>query len=355
MSLLTNIVPRLFGKGKAPVHIIWFVTSRCNLRCQHCFVPSKPSAGLELSTGEIVETIKKMPPLLSLSLTGGEPFLRDDLPELCKAINDNRVTDNLLLYSNGLDVKRTVSMVEKILQGCPHTKVSLGVSIDGFEADHDVYRGRDGAYKSAMETLRHLADVRRSYPAFRYGPNITLHSGNQDSILLVREQLKAELGLLPGFTVIRGDVHCPRLKGVDPEIYEQLINEHERDLRATATSSLFEAVLKARIFVGHRLALQVFSRGERSYACYAGALMGVIYEGGEVYPCEMLVNHCMGNLRDHGYDLQALWGTSSAQEIRDWIDEKECHCTYECQYTCNVLFNYKQWPRLLFNVMKALC
>lgn len=55
------------------------VTYRCNARCQMCNTWKYPSRGEE----EIgVEVYEKLPFMETVNVTGGEPFLRDDLNEI---------------------------------------------------------------------------------------------------------------------------------------------------------------------------------------------------------------------------------------------------------------------------------
>ena len=71
-----------FISHKQPVSLIQFVTERCNARCPHCFVDLKTQEN-ELSL-EQIEKISKTTgsALRNIALTGGEPFIRDDLFEI---------------------------------------------------------------------------------------------------------------------------------------------------------------------------------------------------------------------------------------------------------------------------------
>ena len=68
-----------------PYIISWNLTSRCNLRCKHCYIDaSKPMPG-ELSTAEALRVLDEIAEVNSetlLILTGGEPLMRPDLEKL---------------------------------------------------------------------------------------------------------------------------------------------------------------------------------------------------------------------------------------------------------------------------------
>ena len=57
------------------------VTYRCNARCNMCSRYKEPSRPEEEIS---VETIRKLPPMYFTNITGGEPFLREDLKEIVR-------------------------------------------------------------------------------------------------------------------------------------------------------------------------------------------------------------------------------------------------------------------------------
>ena len=63
--------------------IILFVTDRCNMKCDHCmFWERIDNPGDEHSLEELEKMAASIPPLRTVSITGGEPFLRSDLERL---------------------------------------------------------------------------------------------------------------------------------------------------------------------------------------------------------------------------------------------------------------------------------
>lgn len=74
-----------FSMDKRPV-VVWNMTRRCNLRCIHCYSSSQNiQYSDEMTTAEAEEMIEDLAafgcPVLLFS--GGEPLMREDLPELC--------------------------------------------------------------------------------------------------------------------------------------------------------------------------------------------------------------------------------------------------------------------------------
>lgn len=344
---------RILNKSGPPVHLIWFITSECNLRCNHCFYYRQLSSKRdELSFKEIEKVIAQLPPLLSVSLTGGEPFLREDLADITRLLSEKNIAQNIMLFSNGFNTEKILGKSREILSACRKANVFITVSLDGFEKEHDEYRNMAGCYKSAAETIKGLKSLENCFPNFKAGVVITMHNKNQGLINELRKDIYAKFGISPGINIIRGDPRVPGLKDVEARSYVEAIKAIEFDAKKLRKKNLSQAIISARETLGHKLILETLTKHCRSYDCYAGSLMGVIYENGDVFPCEMLPEAKMGNLRDYDYDLNKIWGSQKALEVRRFIGAGKCFCTYECQYTCNTLYNSKFLPVFIRSVLE---
>ena len=77
------------------------VTYRCNARCNMCsryLAPSRPEEELTL------ETIRKLPRMYFTNITGGEPFIREDLPEIVR--ERYKKSDRIVISTNGFFTDR---------------------------------------------------------------------------------------------------------------------------------------------------------------------------------------------------------------------------------------------------------
>ena len=72
------------------------VTYRCNARCNMCNRYKKPSKPEEELT---VETIKKLPQMYFTNITGGEPFIREDLGDIVRELY--KKSDRIVISTNG--------------------------------------------------------------------------------------------------------------------------------------------------------------------------------------------------------------------------------------------------------------
>ena len=81
--------------------------------------------------------------------------------------------------------------------------------------------------------------------------------------------------------------------------------------------------------------------------CHAGSLFGIISSKGAVYPCEILENKLLGNLRENDMNFMKMWRSKDNKEIKKFILDTNCNCTYECALSFNILGNYRYQLSLL--------
>ena len=79
----------------------------------------------------------------------------------------------------------------------------------------------------------------------------------------------------------------------------------------------------------------------------------IIYEDGEVYPCEILQTG-YGNIRNFDYDVSKILNTEKAKEINTFIKDKKCHCSFECTLPLSIIFNPRGWYWLFKKYLRYL-
>ena len=87
--------------------------------------------------------------------------------------------------------------------------------------------------------------------------------------------------------------------------------------------------------------------------CHAGSLFGVITASGLVYPCEILDDKLLGDLRKNNMNFKEIWENKESIEAKKFIKKSKCNCTYECALTYNVLGNWRYQPQLIKSVLKS--
>ncbi len=343
---------RLLIKQGSPLYVVFFITTKCNARCKHCLLGNQAVATTnDLSIDEIEKISASMDDFLFLLPTGGEPFIRTDIAEIVHIFHKNNRIRNVVIPTNGSLTDRVLGNVEKILQQNPKLTVGIDISIDGLGELHDQIRGVPGLFDTAVTTYRELRKLAKRYPQLNVNVESTVSSYNQDGLPELYNFLVNELGVSTIFTLLtRGKPKDPASIFVDVAKYEAYAARLENDIKNNVLTGYnnfpFCDVINAKRIVRNQVIARTAKENRYMLPCYAGRLGTAIFSNGEVYPCELLTDHKLGNLRECNYDFKELWSSPKAVEARKFICESKCFCTYECFMTLNILFNLKMWPQL---------
>ena len=351
---------RAWKRSGPPLHLTVFVTGVCNARCRHCFHWKEVAAGVEGPSLEqltrLADSAGALGPLVWVSIGGGEPFLRSDLPQVAEAFGRHGLR-HLAVPTNGLVENRQNAMVEEILARCPDTFLSVAVSFDGPPEIHDSIRQVPGGHARSCASVRSLLEQSRRHERLGVGLLLTVTRENQDVLADHMVELVEELR--PHNVTInlaRGTAMDLDLLDVDVARYEEVVRTKERLMRE-GKLPYFDFPLARLAEAGDRLMYErvaATARGdEAAYVpCTAGTLSAVVFEDGTVRPCEMLDDD-LGNLNDVDWDLGRLWRASRAEALRNKIRDTRCTCTWECAQADNVLFTPKLWPKLAANLSRG--
>lgn len=187
------------------------VNLRCNTRCAMCNIWELKSP--HLLTLEQLDALFADPVYRRVEyvmLAGGEPTLRDDLPELVELIHRRMPRlRKIQIASNVIHTASVRAQYPRIARYCQahRIRLSLGVSLDGIGATHDRIRGVRGAFDKVMESVRFMQELQRETP-FTMSLDPTVFSMNIDEL----EQLRAlaeRLGLPVVFQIaaVSGDYY----------------------------------------------------------------------------------------------------------------------------------------------------
>ncbi len=137
---------------KTPKSVDLAITNRCNLRCTYCsHFTSASDVSHDLPTDEWIQFIEELGDcaVLSVTISGGEAFVHQDLPEIIDAVVANRMRFNIL--SNGTLITDDMAAYLASTGRCD----GVQVSIDGSEpVFHDSCRGGSGNFDKAVEGIR---------------------------------------------------------------------------------------------------------------------------------------------------------------------------------------------------------
>lgn len=167
------------------------ITNRCNLRCKYCsHFTSAGDVGQDLSNEEWLEFFEELNhcAVMNVCIQGGEPFYRQDLPELIEGIVKNRMRFNIL--SNGTLITDDMAAFLASTHRCD----GVQVSIDGSKPlTHDAFRG-EGNFSRAVEGIEHLRKHRVSVSV-----RLTIHRENVNDLEGIAKLLLEDLKV-PSFS-----------------------------------------------------------------------------------------------------------------------------------------------------------
>jgi len=169
-------------KHKRPV-VVWNMTRRCNLNCIHCYSSSQNIRySNELTTDEGKKLISDLASFGSpvLLFSGGEPMIREDLPELAEFAVDQGM--RVVLSTNGTLLTRELASTFKKI-GVAY----VGVSVDGMEKTHDSFRGVKGAFDMTLRGIRICRDK-----GIKVGMRVTMNRKNVADIPALFELIEKE-------------------------------------------------------------------------------------------------------------------------------------------------------------------
>ncbi len=316
------------------------ITNRCNAKCAMCFnwqIINKENS--ELSLDEINKISKSMGAVPTLTIGGGEPFFRNDLPEICEIFYKNNKTKRISIPTNSLLTERILQSTKRILELCP-IKISIVLSLDGVGKIHDDIRGVGGIFNKVLENYKNLTALASEHSNLRINVNSTISSMNEEHIPelinFVDENLNVKYHTSE---VIRGSFNEKSIRAPSLEKYKKIIGQlmASKTLNKDETHRLFYEAY-------HRLALRTMAEKKQIIPCRASSFMPVIDAEGNVYNCELLPP--LGNIRKANYDFMKIWHSAEAKKQRKDIADKKCHCTHYCYQIQNIPMSPTQLLKL---------
>lgn len=327
---------RYFHKDGILDELIFFVTNRCNYRCRTCFYADTMEHRTlqdekELSTDEIKKISLSIGRLDRLLISGGEPFLRDDLAEVCEIFfNQNRV-GGIHLPTNGFDPERIGRLTETIVRKCPGMALDVSLPLDGLEDTHDAIRGVKGSFEKVVETADRLAELKKQFADLTTYVITVVNSANLGEIVGLAEFVRDRMPVDGhGPSPMRGTPYDRDLKPpTDVEwsaLSDELMPYHRHWIRRRGGGNWKALLATNRVRYLYGLYTHVL-RGERlPFRCRAGNVIGVLEPNGEVRLCEL--TESIGNVRSANYDFRTIWLSDRAKEMRKTVED--CACTHAC-------------------------
>lgn len=321
-------------------YLILRVTNKCNARCPFClnsyYQADPPHNSKELSVDEYSKIASNLKGLVLLNLSGGEPYLRQDLFEIANTFVINSGAWLISSPTNGSFPERTADFAERMLATHKNILLKIGISIDGTGELHDKIRGVPSGYEKALETARKLKKLSAKYPNLMVHAVTTVSGYNEQ----VMDSVMDEISSLKLFdehflTLVRNPDDQHRATSAQ---FESFRNAYLRLMGGAVSDSIKEKVLLS-IMKAMILDIEKSYQGKRnSFNCQAGKKMLNISEQGDVCICEILADPVLGNLREFDYDPAKIINLPASIERLKKIKNSGCNCHWDCAIYSSLLF-----------------
>lgn len=336
---------------KLPSSLILLITARCNSNCKFCFFKNRINKNYqELTLNELENLSKSLKQLNRLIVSGGEPFLRNDLVKICKIFFKNNKVDELAIPTNGLLSKQIAKTTEKIMANCPGINLMITISIDGPPEINDQIRGVKDSYYKCLKTYHLLTKLKEKYKQLRIHVTTTVSKYNYQYLDELIELIKKDMPELSShnFELIRNrhseySSDLPTLKQClnFQKKHEELVKKTKKHFSESRIKSLISIPIKNYKF---DLLINILKKREQPLTCLAGKIIGMVNEVGDVFLCELLPK--VGNIREKNF--KDAWYSKEAEKQRKMIAQRKCWCTHSCFQGTNILYH----PTNYLNIIK---
>ena len=338
--------------NRLPFYLIFYPTSRCNANCPHCYNYNRQRAASlkgELTLDEIDKISSSLGHIKVLTISGGEPFLRDDLSEIISIFHKNNGVQYVSFHTNAFLSNRVSSTISNILNKFKDLQIIVCISIDGIGEIHDRFRGVEGGFDKILETIERLKELKAEHRNLNLLTSTIFSRSTMDSFSDTIRFIQSNIsGVKPFLGFIRGGVKDESEKTVDFSRYQEFYRNFK--YRIDKNINLFSpmAFKEAIEMVVNRIIINNYKCKKQTVKCRAGSKVIVIYENGDIYPCETL-GYKFGNLRDVNYDVRQLLFSARAKKIiKNIQQEKSCYCTWENIIPVNLVFSPMYYPVILY-------
>lgn len=336
MNLKSQLLPKIIQyklfralghPGALPISLTISVTYSCNSRCKTCNVWKKKAN--EFSVDEFDKTFSSLGhnPFMFV-MSGGEPFLRKDLTEICKSAYLRCKPSIITIPTNGLLYNKIPEMVSEIAKACPDTQIVINLSIDGIEGKHDEIRGIEGNFKKSMKTYEGIKAL--DIANLEFGIHTVISKFNVNEIANIYKyfcDLNGDKPIKYISEIAEERVELDTIgRNITPayEDYSKAIDFLSSELKKENFSGISKLTQGLRLEY-YQLVKSTLKEKRQIIPCYAGFASAHISPDGDVWQCCIKADP-LGNLRDAGYDFSKIWFSEKAELARKSTKEGKCYC-----------------------------
>ncbi|MDD5130374.1 MAG: glycosyltransferase, partial [Candidatus Omnitrophica bacterium] len=317
------------------------LTYNCNSKCIMCdlwdYHKRKSQDNHELSLDEIKSFVGESRLLRNskvVVLSGGEPFLRKDIVDLCGFFSKQLPQSSIGILTNGINTEEILNKTKDVLNRFQPQSFWLGSSLDGIGKEHDKIRGIEGAFAGLYKTIHHC---KKELPQVKLSVTFTLTPYNVDQLIPAKQFADSEgLDFFAQFVVPKQAreefIWTPRdLDYANKEVMQitqGIVEKIGQGSKITSLDKIKDKYLISQLYYWSHLVKYQTNPQRFFKKCVAGAKFAMFNPYGDCYFCPGHKASSIGNIRQEGFDR--LWNSEKAQHMRSFIKDGECHCWLVC-------------------------
>jgi Predicted Fe-S oxidoreductases len=304
------------------------LTYRCPMHCKMCNIWESPTKkGDEIRA----EELQTLPQLKFINLTGGEPFVREDLADIVEECY--RHSPRIVISTSGWFEDKVINLARRF------PDIGIRISIEGLSGKNDDLRGHKGGFDKGLRTLLTLKEM--GLKDIGFGCTV---SNNNSKDMLSLYQLSKSLGLEFATAAFHNSFyfhkHDNEITNKDEvcKDFKQLI---EWQMKEKHPKSWFRAWFNMGL-------INYVEGGRRMLPCEAGSTNFFIEPYGDVYSCNGLEERywlkSMGNIR-RTPDFMTIWKSEQAQKVRSMVRRCPKNC-WMVGTASPVMHKYMKYPAM---------
>lgn len=334
--------------------VFLFVTGRCNAKCTMCFYAADmDKKEKDLTFDEIKHLSETAGQFNRLWLSGGEPTLREELPEIIEMFYKNNHIKDVNMPTNGLKPDRVVEWLTRIRETCPDLNITISMSLDGFSSTHDTQRGVPGNFYKSIETLQKVEDKFGDDPQVLLNVSTVITRYNIEEVSDFMGWILNRFSKVSTHTIeaARGETREDGVKVLTEETlrklqdqmapiyidYAKRMGKNEGPFRRFLTKYFYLGLIRTLYNIR---ASNIDKPTSWDMDCTAGETTLVIDYDGRFRSCEL--RDPIGNVKDYDCDVSRIMAGGAMKKEVDELGygyTANCWCTHGCWIMSSIVFN----------------
>ena len=278
--------------------------------------------------------------------------------DIAKAYIDNTTIQSMYVTTNGSLPERVINFAKVVSKMDNQLDLCFQISIDHLPEQHNKIRKIDKLFENCILTYNNLKKLNN--PKINPVISITVTHENCDDLEKIFNYLteKEKIDSLK-CTIVRDEGVYKKPKDKIEKIltsYNWLTTEITKYQKNKKISNYNSKSLQGKIHnkkdqISWQLTKEIYKNNKYISPCHASTLFGIITADGKVHPCEILEDKMIGDLRENDMNFMKIWMGQNKQDVKNFILDTKCKCTYECALSFNILGNWRYQAKLLSGLL----